>query len=46
MRFLNEVCGRPPEERPYLVMPVGYPAPGARVPDLPRKPLSEVMVRC
>ncbi|MEV4093948.1 nitroreductase family protein [Streptosporangium saharense] len=46
MRFLNEVCGRPPEERPYLVMPVGYPAADARVPDLSRKPLTEVMVRC
>jgi hypothetical protein len=46
MRFLNEVCERPPEERPYLVMPVGYPAPGARVPDLARKPLGDVMVRC
>jgi iodotyrosine deiodinase len=46
MRFLNEVCERPPEERPYLVMPVGYPADGTRVPGLPRKPLAEVMVRC
>lgn len=46
MRFLNEVCDRPPEERPYLVMPVGHPAPGAHVPDLARKPLDEVMVRC
>jgi nitroreductase len=46
MRFLNEVCGRPAEERPYLVMPVGYPASGAVVPDLTRKPLGEVMVRC
>jgi nitroreductase len=46
MRFLNEICGRPPEERPFLVMPVGYPARDARVPDLPRKPLDEVMVRC
>ncbi len=45
MRFLNEVCERPPEERPYLVIPVGYPAAGARVPDLERKPLDEVMVR-
>lgn len=44
MRFLNEVCERPPEERPYVVMPVGYPAPDARVPDLTRKPLDEVMV--
>jgi iodotyrosine deiodinase len=45
MRFLNEVCQRPPEERPYLVMPVGYPAPDARVPALTRKPLDEVMIR-
>jgi iodotyrosine deiodinase len=46
MRFLNRVCERPPEERPYLVIPVGYPATGARVPDLARKRLAEVMVRC
>jgi nitroreductase len=46
MRFLNEICERPTEERPFLVMPVGYPAPDARVPDLTRKPLSQVMVRC
>ncbi|MFD6753643.1 MULTISPECIES: nitroreductase family protein [Micromonospora] len=45
MRFLNEVCERPREERPYVVMPVGYPAPDARVPDLTRKPLDEVMIR-
>jgi nitroreductase len=45
MRFLNQVCGRPPEERPFLVMPVGYPAPDARVPDIDRKELTEVMVR-
>jgi hypothetical protein len=32
MRFLNEVCERPPEERPNLVMPVGYPAAGAACP--------------
>jgi iodotyrosine deiodinase len=46
MRFLNEVCDRPLEERPYLVMPVGYPAAGARVPDLDRKPLDDIMIRC
>ena len=44
MRFLNEVCQRPPEERGFVVIPVGYPAAGARVPDLTRKPLSEVLV--
>ncbi|GAA2089365.1 nitroreductase family protein [Kitasatospora saccharophila] len=45
MRFLNEVCDRPPEERAAYVIPVGYPAEDARVPDLERKPLDEVMVR-
>ncbi|WP_144057167.1 nitroreductase family protein [Micromonospora lupini] len=45
MRFLNEVCERPPEERPYVVMPVGYPTSDAHVPDLPRKPLDEIMIR-
>ncbi|RKE18453.1 nitroreductase family protein [Streptomyces sp. TLI_171] len=45
MRFLNEVCDRPPEERAAYVIPVGYPADGARVPDLVRKPLDEVLVR-
>lgn len=46
MRFLNRICGRPAEERPYLVMPVGYAADDARVPNLSRKPLDEVMVKC
>lgn len=44
MRFLTEVCDRPAEERPFVLIPVGYPAAGARVPDLRRKPLSEVLV--
>jgi nitroreductase len=45
MRFLNEVCDRPAEERGAVVIPVGYPAPDARVPDLRRKDLNEVMIR-
>jgi iodotyrosine deiodinase len=45
MRFLNEVCERPAEERPYLLMPVGYPASDARVPAIVRKSLDEVMIR-
>jgi nitroreductase len=45
MRFLNEVCDRPAEERAAYVIPVGYPADGARVPDLRRKSLDEVLVR-
>ncbi|OKJ08362.1 nitroreductase family protein [Kitasatospora sp. CB01950] len=45
MRFLNEICERPQEERAAYVIPVGYPADDARVPDLERKPLDEVLVR-
>ncbi|MGI5208012.1 nitroreductase family protein [Spirillospora sp. CA-108201] len=44
MRFLNEVCDRPQEERAYVVIPVGYPAPDAMVPDITRKQVDEVAV--
>ena len=46
MRFLNEICDRAAEERPFAVIPVGYPASDARVPDIRRKPLHEVMITC
>nr|WP_246001483.1 nitroreductase family protein [Allorhizocola rhizosphaerae] len=36
---------RPREERGFVVIPVGFPADGARVPDIARKPLEEVLVR-
>jgi nitroreductase len=45
MKFLRELCGRPENERPMALLPVGYPAPDARVPRLERKPLDEVLVR-
>lgn len=38
MRFLNEVLERPENERPFLLLVVGHPAPSARVPILARKP--------
>jgi nitroreductase len=44
MRFLTEICGRPAHERAFVVIPVGYPAAGATVPVLLRKPLSEVLI--
>jgi nitroreductase len=44
MGFLSRILRRPPNERPYLVMPVGYPAPDARVPDIGRKALEEIAV--
>lgn len=42
MAFLNELLGRPRHEVPYLLLVVGHPAPGCRVPAIERKPLSEV----
>ena len=45
MKFLAEICGRPANERPYVVIPVGRPAPDATVPDIARKSLDEIMVR-
>jgi nitroreductase len=44
MRFLGEILERPDNERPYLLLPVGFPADGCEVPDLLRKPRSEVLV--
>jgi nitroreductase len=44
MAFLGELLERPANEKAMLVMPVGYPAPDARVPDLVRKPLDEIAV--
>jgi nitroreductase len=42
MAFLRGLCGRPANEKPYMIMPVGYPAPDCVVPDLKRKPLEEI----
>ncbi len=44
MGFLSEILQRPPNERAYVVIPVGYPAEDARVPAITKKPLSEVMI--
>ncbi len=41
MGFLNEILGRPANERPFLLLVVGYPADDAEVPDIGRKPLEE-----
>jgi iodotyrosine deiodinase len=39
MKFLNEILGRPKNERPFLLLVTGYPADDAEVPDIERKPL-------
>ncbi len=41
MGFLNEVLGRPPHERAFLLLVVGFPAEDATVPAIERKPLDE-----
>ncbi len=43
MQFLGEILGRPEEEKAFLLLPVGYPAEGAQVPDLQRKSPDEVL---
>lgn len=43
MKFLQEILGRPRNEVPFVLIPVGYPAEDARVPDIKRKPLDEIM---
>lgn len=45
MAFLNEILARPANEKAYLVIPVGYPAEGAKVPDISRKKLDEILLR-
>jgi len=43
MKFLQNILGRPKNEVPFVLIPVGYPADDARVPDIKRKPLNEIM---
>jgi len=42
MNFLRKLLGRPEHEHAMLLMPIGYPADDAKVPDLTRKSLNEV----
>jgi nitroreductase len=42
MKFLNEILGRPSHERPFLILVVGYPAPGVTVPAITKKPLEAI----
>lgn len=43
MKFLQEILGRPKNEVPFVLIPVGHPADAARVPDIKRKSLAEIM---
>ncbi len=43
MNFLNEILERPSNERPYLLLVVGYPAEDAQIPVMSKKPLDEIV---
>jgi iodotyrosine deiodinase len=43
MRFLNRILQRPAHEKPFILFPVGYPAPDCQVPALEKKPLADVI---
>ena len=45
MNFLTKVLNRPENERPFLLIPVGYAAENAKVPNIGRKELNEVMIK-
>lgn len=44
MDFLTKILQRPQNERPFLLIPVGYAAEGAQVPDISRKELDKISV--
>lgn len=43
MNFLSEVLHRPSNEKAFLLIPVGYAAENAPVPNIDRKPLADVL---
>jgi nitroreductase len=45
MAFVAQILDRPANERPFIIIPVGYPTEDSPVPDIKRKPLEEIMVR-
>lgn len=45
MKFLSTILQRPKNEKPYLVIPVGYPAADAVVPSITKKTLDEIRIR-
>lgn len=42
MAFLSRILGRPKNEKPFILFPIGYPADDAEVPDIQRKPLEDI----
>lgn len=44
MDFLQKILKRPENEKPYLLIPVGYPKEGTKVPNIQRKPAEEILL--
>jgi len=44
MDFLQKILNRPENEKPFLLIPVGYPKEDVTVPDIHRKPLEDIVV--
>jgi len=45
MKFLSKILKRPSNERPYLLIPIGYPAEGHKVPNIKRKKQNEILIQ-
>jgi hypothetical protein len=44
MNFISKALNRPENEKPYLILPIGYALESATVPDIKRKTLDEVAI--
>ena len=44
MGFLTRILGRPKNERPFILFPIGYPIEGCQVPELSRKNLDAISI--
>jgi len=44
MKFLNKILVRPTNEKPFMILVVGYPSTSARVPALQKKTLKDIVV--
>jgi len=44
MAFLGQILGRPDNERPYLLIPVGYPTSDCEVPDIQRREVKDFLL--
>lgn len=45
MNFLSQILGRPSHEKPFLLVPVGYPKEETYIPDIKRKELKDILIK-